>query len=77
MGKLEKVDVTDKVSFQNNDDEALPITTCVCGHEYDAWEFIINMYYDRPDWVRSCKHCGAKLCFSLDIRVYQLVEIDS
>lgn len=37
-------DVTDKVDFQNNDDESLPLTKCVCGERFPAWSQIVSIY---------------------------------
>ena len=60
-------DVTDQVGFGNNDDECLPITKCVCGATFPAWEFFISIYDDEP---YKCPECGLGLYFSLRIRVY-------
>lgn len=68
---INKKDVTNKVEFGWNDDEALPIGKCVCGHEFKPWEFHISIYDDNPD---VCPYCGAKLFFRSDIRVYQVIE---
>jgi hypothetical protein len=63
-------DVTQLVSFENNDDEMLPLTVCVCGAEYPAWEFILGIYRDM---ARKCA-CGRRLYFSNGIRVYEVVD---
>ncbi len=62
--------VTGEVDFQNNDDEALPITRCICGTEFDPWEFIISIYDDNPS---ECPVCGAKLFFRINTNVYQVI----
>ncbi len=62
-------DVIDKVDFQNPDDEALPLTRCVCGANFDPWQEVVGIYRDSP-WV--CPACGAKLVFANAVRVYQL-----
>lgn len=64
-----KVDVTDRVQFENNDDEYLPITKCVCGARFPSWEFMISIYDDTP---YACPKCGAKLVFSFSIAVYEI-----
>ena len=62
-------DVTDKVDFQNPDDEVLPLTRCICGAAFKPWDEIVSIYRDNP-WV--CPTCGAKLIFSNSVRVYQV-----
>ena len=64
-------DVTDLVDFYTNDDEALPLTQCVCGKKYGMWDFIISVY--RED-AHECEDCGAKLYFTNTITVYQVNE---
>lgn len=65
------VDVTDKVDFDNPDDECLPLTKCVCGEKFQPWEFIISIYEDAQG---SCEKCGRKFFFRNAIRVYQVEE---
>ncbi len=62
-------DVTDKVDFQNPDDEALPLTRCVCGTTFPVWSEIVSIYQDRP-WV--CPTCSVKLVFANAVRVYRV-----
>jgi len=69
---IESVDVTDKVDFGINDDESLPLTTCVCGAAFETWSQIMGMGPERP-W--TCPQCGAKLFFRLSIRVFQVREL--
>ena len=64
-------DVTNLVDFSGNDDECLPITKCVCGATFCAWEFIISIYSDTP---YRCPKCDRGLYFSLGIRVYEINE---
>ena len=64
-------DVTEQVTFEFNDDEALPLTRCVCGKKFRAWECILGVYPDMPD---ACPACGRYLYFSVEIRVYEVVE---
>lgn len=68
-------DVTDLVSFGNNDDECLPLIECVCGTHYGWWEFIISGDRDLallPS--RTCKVCGRHLYFKNSIRVFEVVD---
>lgn len=58
--------VTDNISFGNNDDELLPITQCVCGAKFKLWEFVISIYKDSPSY---CPHCGRALVFELHIQI--------
>ena len=69
MSKI--VDVTKQVDFHFNDDEWLPITKCVCGEKFSAWDFIISIYEDSP---YKCPKCGAKLFWGSNIKVYQIIE---
>ena len=64
-------DVTELVDFGANDDEALPLTKCVCGKKYDLWDTSIGIY---RDWARGCPDCGRKLYFTCKIRVYEVEE---
>lgn len=64
-----KTDVTSIVDFQNNDDESLPLTKCVCGQTFKPWEFIISIYEDDPS---ICPNCGRKLFFKLGIQVFSV-----
>ena len=63
------IDVTDLVDFSNPDDEALPITRCVCGQKFQLWEFSISIY---PDGAHECPNCRRRLYFSQSIRVYEV-----
>jgi len=68
---IKKIDVTDQVRFDGNDDELLPITQCVCGAKFEPWTFMIGVYDDEP---YACPKCGAKLCFSWSVTVYQIED---
>ncbi len=65
----EIIEVTDKVNFEYNDDECLPITKCVCGEKFVIWDQILGVYKDNP-W--ECPKCGAKLFFTINIQVYEV-----
>ena len=62
--------VTDRVDFENNDDECLPLTKCACGMRYESWEFIISIY---RDFATRCD-CGRQLYFRNSIRVYEVID---
>jgi len=63
-------DVTDQVEFGLADGDSLPLTKCVCGKEYDNWDFIIHTYSDH-----NCTcDCGRKLYFKINITVYERVK---
>ena len=68
---IKKIDVTDQVDFQGNDDELLSITKCVCGAKFDPWTFMIGVYDDEP---YECPKCSAKLYFRNSIRIYQIED---
>jgi|ETNvirnome_6_100_1030635.scaffolds.fasta_scaffold75246_4 hypothetical protein len=63
---MHSVDVTHLVNFENPDDECLPLTSCICGKEFDAWEVVLSIYEDDA-W--ECD-CGAELYFESDIKVF-------
>lgn len=67
----EDKDVTDQVEFNLNDDECLPLTKCVCGVEFESWNFILGVYKDDP---KECPNCKRKLYFKPSIRVYEIEE---
>jgi DNA-directed RNA polymerase subunit RPC12/RpoP len=62
-------DVTDKVDFNNPDDEYLPLTRCVCGATFPSWDQVLSIYPEHP-W--ECPACGAKLVFRNAVRVFQV-----
>lgn len=64
-------DVTALVDFENNDDECLPITKCVCGAKFPSWDRTISVY---RDWANPCSECGRKLYFSFRITVFEVTE---
>ena len=64
-------EVTTSVKYQLPDDEFLPITKCVCGQEFQAWDFTISIY---SNMATECPKCKAKLFFSPRIAIYQLVK---
>lgn len=67
------IDVTELVDFGGVDDELLPLTKCVCGAEFESWDFVISIYPESP---RTCRTCGRELYFSNAIHIYQKVNDD-
>lgn len=59
-------DVTGMVDFELPDDESLPITQCLCGAKFAAWDFIIGAY---EDGARACPRCSRSLYFVPSVRV--------
>jgi len=64
-------DVTGQVEYGNIDYECLPITHCICGKQFNEWEFIISVY--RGD-AYECDNCHRKLYFKNSITVFEVVE---
>lgn len=64
-------EVTNKVEFGLPDDESLPMLECVCGKEFSSWEWYISM---DENWTHKCPNCGAKLYFTQEIRVWQIIN---
>lgn len=65
------VDVTEKVNYGLNDDEALPLTKCVCGTTFRPWEMILSVYDDTPE---ACPVCGRRMFFRVSIRVFEVID---
>lgn len=65
--------VTDRVKFGLNDEESLPLTKCVCGKEFESWDFVIGMDEDTQ-YCSVCPSCGAKLFFRTVATVYQVED---
>ena len=65
------VDVTDQVRFGNSDDEMLPLTKCICGENFQMWNFVIGIYKDEP---KECPMCGRRYFFT-STRVYEVPQI--
>lgn len=65
--------VTNYVSWDNVNNNHLSILQCVCGYKFNQ-NFIIGVY--NPDTFYECPKCGAKLCFTMLITVYQIEDED-
>jgi hypothetical protein len=63
-------EVTAQVETGDPDGELVPLTRCLCGQTYEAWEQILAPYRDAPPM--PC--CGARLCAAVTVRVYHLQE---
>ncbi len=68
---MKTIDVTDQVHYTWPDDESLPITKCVCGATFPAWEFTISIYADQ---AYQCPNCGRKLFYRNAIKVFEVQE---
>jgi hypothetical protein len=64
-------DVTSEVSFSDNDGDSLPLLMCVCGKEFDAWDFVLGTERDRASECHKCHH---KLYFTNTIAVFEVIE---
>ena len=62
-------DVTKVVKFEDNDGEVLPLTRCVCGTTWPAWEFQLGVYRDL---ARGCPRCGRRLYFAMKVLVFEV-----
>lgn len=60
-------DVSHLVAFANPGDESLPILKCVCGQNFDLWEFSISIYEET---ARDCPNCGRLLYFRNSVHVF-------
>ena len=67
-------DITESVQFRNNDGEFLPLTECVCGAEFIAWDFVLSVYEDR---AMACPNCNRRMYFRFNITVYEVVDNDN
>jgi hypothetical protein len=67
----EDIDVTNKISFAEIDDEQLPIIKCVCGKEFERWDYVI--YYNDKN-CRKCPNCNRRFYFINKITVYEVVD---
>ena len=72
---MKYIDVTSQVETGSVDDEHMPITRCVCGATFPAWERIISIY-DNPDWITPCPKCGRRFFFQPSVKVYELCGDD-
>lgn len=67
---MRKINVTEEVEFELNDDESLPVKKCICGQKYNPWDFIISFDEDEPS---KCPKCGREFYFNIKIEVF-LIE---
>lgn len=64
------IDITDKVKFENPDDESLPLTRCVCGKEFQPWGFILGVEKEEG-WMHQCPNCKRFLFWELHVKVFE------
>jgi len=65
---VSRKDITNQVEYGDVDSESMPITKCVCGMKYGAWDFIISIYKDD---TKKCPKCGRELYFEQTIKVFE------
>lgn len=65
------VNVTQKVETGLNFNELLPLTRCVCGTPYVAWDFIVPMGPGNAS--AECDHCKRRFYFTLTITVWEVI----
>ena len=66
---MKSTDVTDRVRFGFIDGELLDLTECVCGTQFDSWNFALGTSAESPV---QCDHCGREFYFTNTIRVYEV-----
>jgi DNA-directed RNA polymerase subunit RPC12/RpoP len=66
---MDRLDVTNKVSFGDPDGESLPLYKCVCGTEFKPWDVIID--YEDGNWP-NCHKCGRRFIFRNRVTVYEV-----
>lgn len=66
------IDITDRVAYEADsiDAELMPLTRCVCGTEFDYWQFPIPSDRER---AQECPGCHRKIYFGLTVRVYEVI----
>ena len=64
-------DVTSEVKCGGIDGESITLRRCVCGCEFEAWDFILSIYRDM---AHTCPECGCKLYFSYKVTVMEVIE---
>ena len=69
---MNKIDVTKKCLFSDNDEELLPLLKCVCGKEFDSWGFTISIYSDGN--ATGCPECGRQFYFTNEIKIYEIIN---
>lgn len=65
------IDVTDKVSFGEVDDEISYITKCICGKTFQRWDFTILLLDQNS---QSCPNCNRKFYFSNKVTIYEVAN---
>jgi len=62
-------EVTAEVERGEVDGDALSLLRCVCGQEFEPWDFVIT------DWdKRKCPQCGRGFRFEMEVAVYEVYE---
>jgi DNA-directed RNA polymerase subunit RPC12/RpoP len=63
--------VGDQMEYGFSDGDYLPIEKCVCGAEFDWWEFSISIYENTPT---ECPKCGRKFFFTTHVSVWEVID---
>ncbi len=66
---MQDIDVTDSVEVGGIDGELMPLEKCVCGKQFDYWDFILKNERDRTN---DCPACGRRLYFSVKVSVFEV-----
>lgn len=65
-------DVSALCAWANPDDELLPLTRCVCGVLFSAWDVNLSVYRDDPVEMLCC---GRRLYFSNTVHVFEVLHV--
>jgi hypothetical protein len=68
---MKVIDVTDKINYSEFDVGMVNIAVCICGHDFDYADFVINNDKER---LVECEKCGRKFYFTNSIRVFMVEE---
>jgi hypothetical protein len=64
-------DVTNQVEFGPNRGSFLPLYKCVCGIEFEPWEFRLETGCVP---AKKCPGCGDRMYFEVEIKVFRIRE---
>lgn len=61
------IDVTDKIRIGGIDGDCIPIQNCICGKQFESWDFILHEDEDDPRFCECVRGYYAKV----QIKIYQ------
>lgn len=66
--------VTKFITRGNLCEESLFIKKCLCGFEFNDWEFEIPKHFGADDIFETvrCPNCGTSLFFEEEVKIYSL-----